>query len=360
MSTIPFWSSVGLVADREIRAKLRSKAFVISGLFLLLAVLASILIGSLVSQNPSDIRVAVVPGGPDVLAAVHGVRPIGASSQPAAEALLRDGSVDAALVPDAGAAIGYRIVALHSSPDALASLLSIRPAVQILDAAAASGPLVYLVALGFGLIFFMSAITFGATIAQSVVEEKSTRVVELLISAIPARVLLAGKVLGNSVLALGQIVLIALAATAALALTGRQNLLTSLGPPVLWFIGFFAVGFVLLAAIYAASAALVSRQEDVGAVTSPVTMLVMIPYFLVVFFNDNDLVLTIMSYVPFSAPVGMPMRVFLGTAAWWEPLLSLLIMLATTAGVVVLGARIYENSLLRMGARVKLADAIRG
>ena len=52
-------------------------------------------------------------------------------------------------------------------------------------------------------------------------------------------------------------------------------------------------------------------------------MLVMIPYFLVIFFNDNPTVLAIMSYVPFSAPVGMPMRVFLGIAEWWEPFLSL-------------------------------------
>jgi ABC-2 type transport system permease protein len=220
--------------------------------------------------------------------------------------------------------------------------------------------LIYFVALGFGLVFFSSALTFGMTISQSVVEEKQTRVVEILMSAIPARALLAGKVIGNSVLALGQIVLTAIAATLALALTGQQNLVGSLGPSVLWFIGFFAIGFLLLAALFAASSALVSRQEDVGSVTTPVTMLVMIPYFLVIFFNDNDLVLTIMSYVPFSAPVGMPMRIFLGNAQWWEPLLSLAIIVVTTALVVAAGARIYENSLLRTGSRVKLGEALRG
>ena len=64
-------------------------------------------------------------------------------------------------------------------------------------------------------------------------------------------------------------------------------------------------------------------------------MLVMIPYFLIIFFNDDPTVLTIMSYVPFSAPVGMPMRVFLGDAQWWEPFLSLAILLATTALAVL-------------------------
>jgi ABC-2 type transport system permease protein len=91
-----------------------------------------------------------------------------------------------------------------------------------------------------------------------------------------------------------------------------------------------------------------------------VTALVMIPYFLVIFFNDNSTVLGIMSYVPFSAPVGMPMRLFLGDTQWWEPVLSLLILLATTAVTIVVGSRIYSNSLLRMGARVKLMDALRG
>ena len=100
---------------------------------------------------------------------------------------------------------------------------------------------------------------------------------------------------------------------------------------------------------------MVSRQEDIGSTTIPLTMLIMAPYFLVIFFNDNPLVLTIMSYVPFSAPVGMPMRLFLGEAQWWEPILvSLAILIATCVGAILVGARIYQNSLLRMGARVKL------
>ena len=92
---------------------------------------------------------------------------------------------------------------------------------------------------------------------------------------------------------------------------------------------FFLFGFMLLAALFAAAAAMVSRQEDIGSTTTPLTMLIMAPYFLVIFFNDNPTVLAIMSYVPFSAPVGMPMRLFLGEAQWWEPILSLAILIAT-------------------------------
>jgi ABC-2 type transport system permease protein len=84
----------------------------------------------------------------------------------------------------------------------------------------------------------------------------------------------------------------------------------------------------------------------------------MIPYFAVIFFNDNDLVLTIMSYVPFSAAVGMPVRLFLGTAEWWEPLLSLVILAASALVVTAVGARIYSRSVLRTGRRVKLSEAL--
>lgn len=93
--------------------------------------------------------------------------------------------------------------------------------------------------------------------------------------------------------------------------------------------------------------------------TTPVMMLLMIPYFLIVFAADDPTVLGIMSYVPFSAPIGMPMQIFLGTAEWWEPILSLLVVIASAALVVVVGARVYENALLRTGGRVKLVEAMR-
>jgi ABC-2 type transport system permease protein len=175
------------------------------------------------------------------------------------------------------------------------SALSVSPTVTLLDPPQQNGLLVYLVALGFGLVFFISAITFGSTIAQSVVEEKQTRVVEILMSAISVRALLAGKVLGNSTMALAQIVAIGVLVSAGMAVTGQHVLLGDVGPSIIWFAVFFAFGFVLLASLYAATASMVSRQEDVGSVTAPVMLLVMIPYLLVIFFNDNPTVLAIMS-----------------------------------------------------------------
>lgn len=352
-----------LVAQREIRSRLRSKAFLISTGLLLLAVLASIVIGSIVSGTASPTKVAVVGPAAHIVREVPGLKAVPADTVAAATRLVRKGTVDAAVVPaqesgSPASGLPVRVIALDSPPSDVVDRLSVPPQVTLLKKPAQNPLLSYLVALGFGLVFFMSAMTFGTTIAQSVVEEKQTRVVEILLSTISARILLAGKVIGNSLLAFAQILAIAILSTVALMVTGQHSLLADLGPSVVWFVVFFIFGFVLIAALYSAAAALVSRQEDVGAVTSPVMLLVMAPYFLVIFFHDNPAVLAVMSYVPFSAPVGMPMRIFLGAAAWWEPLVSLLVLLASTAVVIVFGARIYANSLLRMGTRVPLREAL--
>jgi ABC-2 type transport system permease protein len=352
--------SVSLIAGREITMRVRSKAFLISTGVLMLAVLASVVLGSIFGAQPETTKVAVVAGAAAVVEGNNELEAVPAADDAEAEQLLRDGEVEAIVAPAASDPLGITVIGLDSPPNSVVSALSVRPTVEVLEPAAVDPTLAYLVAFGFGLVFFMSAITFGTTISQSVVEEKQTRVVEILLSTVPARALLAGKVIGNSVLALGQIVAIAVLAILGLILTGQRVLLGGLGTSVIWFVVFFAVGFVMLAALFAATSAMVSRAEDVGSVTTPVTMLVMIPYFLLIFFNDDPTVLAIMSYVPFSAPVGMPMRVFLGDAQWWEPYVSLVILLATAALAVAIGQRIYRNSLLKTGPRVRLAEALQG
>ncbi|WP_241976202.1 MULTISPECIES: ABC transporter permease [Cryobacterium] len=357
-----FGRSVWLVATREIVARLRSKAFLISTGILLLISIGSVVAGGIASQNQAHPKVAVVGAAGRLVELTEAFTAVKADDVAAAEALVRAGTVSAAVVPATGdtSPLDVRVIALDSAPLVLLGALSVSPPVSLLEPSPQSGGLAYLVAIGFGLVFFMSAITFGSTIAQSVVEEKQTRVVEILMTTIPVRALLGGKIVGNSVMAFGQIVMIGALVAIGMAATGQSGLLGAIGPSIALFAVFFAFGFVMLAALFAATASMVSRQEDVGSATSPVLVLVMIPYFLVIFFNDNPTVLAIMSYIPFSAPVGMPMRLFLGTAAWWEPLASLAILLAATLMVILLGSRIYANSLLRMGARVTFRQALRG
>jgi len=360
-STTPnFARGTWLVAEREIMTKLRSKSFVISTLITLLAVLASVVIGSLISANPSLPTVAAVGSAVEVVESTEMFEVTAVETRAEAEELVRSEDVEAAIVPSdsAESATGLTVIGLEGTPSSVVGALSVAPEVEVLEPATQNPGLLYLVAFGFAFIFYMSALTFGLTIAQSVVEEKQTRIVEILMATLPVRVLLSGKILGNSLLAFGQIALIALLAGVGLLATGQNILLADIGPALVWFVVFFAFGFVLLAALFAASAALVSRQEDMGTVTTPIMMLIMIPFFMVIFFFENDFVLGIMSYVPFSAPIAMPIRVFLGTAEWWEPLASLAILLASTLVFTALGSRIYANGLLRMGAPVKLKDAL--
>jgi ABC-2 type transport system permease protein len=345
-----------LVAEREITTRLRSKSFLISTGILLLLVLGGIIFSSINAATAEDTRVAVTDSA--LLAGVDGVETVPVESVDEAEQLIRDGDVDAAVVADDSTDLGVRIIADTAEPLGLILLLSESPPVELLDPDAIPGGLAYLVAFGFGIVFFTAAMTFGPTIAQSVVEEKQTRVIEILLAAVPTRVLFTGKVVGTTVLAFGQIALIAAMAIVGLTVTGQDELLVGLGAAVVWFVVFFMVGFVMLASMFAATGAMVSRLEDIGATTTPVTMLVMLPYFLVIFFNDNPLVVAIMSYVPFSAPVAMPLRLFLGTAEWWEPLLALGILAVSTVALIAIGVRIYENSLLRLGARVSWREAL--
>jgi len=215
-----------LVAEREIGAQLRSKSFIISAIVLLVLVLGGIIAGSVFSKQGSGsaqgaeqgqgnlIPVAVVEDLQQQLPSLPGVRIVPVADEATATADVRSGQVNAALVPDSGPA-GVRVVVQDSAPTQLIGALTVAPAVQVLNPATANEPVRYIVTFGFGLMFMMAAMTFGATIAQNTVIEKQTRVVEILLSAASPRSLLGGKILGNSALALAQ--------TAAIAAVAREG-----------------------------------------------------------------------------------------------------------------------------------------
>ena len=122
------------------------------------------------------------------------------------------------------------------------------------------------------------------------------------------------------------------------------------------------LGFRFWSMIYAAGAATVSRQEDLGAVVAPVSLLIVAPYvafFWVVANPDNPIGVALWLLPPF-APVTMPARMATGDAQVWQVVLAIALMLAAIGGVNSLAVRIYSNSVLRIGSRVRLADAWRG
>ncbi|MGW8482857.1 ABC transporter permease [Microbacterium sp. NPDC055903] len=357
--TLSAGQGMWLVAERELSTRLRSKAFLIStGILLIVALVGVIWMGAS-SGTTSTTPIAATSEAAALLPEDGPFEVTEAADRDAAVALVEAGDVDAAIVADAAAPTGVVIIAGQSAPDALVAAFSVTPTVELLDPDAPTFGMRYILGLIFGLVFMMAALSFGSPIATSVVEEKQTRIIEILLSAIPARVLLAGKVVGNTLLAITQILLLVVVAVIGLIVSGQTEMLQGVGAPLVWFGVFFLFGFVLIATMFAAAGSLVSRQEDVGSVYTPMMLLIMAPFYLVLFLGQNPLVMTILSYVPFSAPVAMPIRLFFDEASWWEPVAALAILLVTCAVVVLIGAKIYENSLLKMGARVKLGEALR-
>ncbi|MEV4754104.1 ABC transporter permease [Micromonospora sp. NPDC049559] len=354
------WPAARLVAGREMRVKLRDKTFLFGTVFYLVFTLGSIVVPTLLGGGPDSVAVATRTDAGRAAAdklvdTGHEVRRV--PDDAAAERLVRDGDVDAAVVGDGPD--GVKVQAMREAPTDVVEALSVQPEVQLLDPDAIDPVLAALVPLAFALIFLLTTITFGVQIAQSITEEKQTRIVEILVAAVPVRALLVGKILANSLLALGQIVLTALVAVVGTQVAHATTLLTLIGPAIGWFVPFFVVGFVMLAALWAVAGALVSRIEDLASSAGPVQLLVMLPFFLVAFLSQNETALTVLSYVPFAAPTAMPVRLFLGQAQPWEPVLALVLLLATAVAFLLVGARLYEGSLLRTSGRTKLAVAWR-
>lgn len=360
-STAPLsgWSATLLVAEREIVSQVRSKSFLISTAITIIVIVGGIVLGSVFGGRDSATPVAVVGDVGTSVSPARTLEVVPSADRAEAERLLREEKVDAIVVADEST-LGFHVVGLNDAPGDVVSALAVSPEVVLLEPSDTPDGLRSLISLAFGFAFMLSALGSGAMIMQNTVQEKQSRVVEILLAAVPARSLMAGKILGNSVIGVGSAIAMAAASALGLLITGQTGLLTLLSMPMIWFVIFFVFGFVLVASVFAAGAALVSRQEDAGTVMMPAMMLIMIPYFGVIFFSGNQLVMTLLSYVPFSAPVAMPVRMFLGEAMWWEPAISLALLVLCTGLVVAVAARIYTGSLLRMGARVSLRDALRG
>jgi ABC-2 type transport system permease protein len=272
----------------------------------------------------------------------------------AAEQLLRDGDVDAAVVS------GPEVLGMSETPTDVVRALSTAPPTRLLDADAVDPFLAYIVPFALAFVFFFTSFLFGLQIAQSVTEEKQTRIVEILVASVPTRALLAGKVAAMTLLAFGQIALIGIVAFVGVRVADVDTTVVSLvGPAVGWFIPFFVLGFLMLAALWAGVGALAARQEDLAGASTPLQMAVMLPFFAVIFLSDNDAAMRILSWIPLSAPIAMPVRVFNGDTAVWEPIGALVLLAVSAAALVGVGSRLYEGSLLRTNGRTSFTAAWR-
>jgi len=211
-------------------------------------------------------------------------------------------------------------------------------------------------------LLYMSITTYGTLVAQGVVEEKSSRVVEILLSTLRPWQLMLGKVIGLGLTGLIQLLILAGAGLAMATATGSLTVSGIAVSTVLWGLLWYILGFFLYATIFAGAGSLVSRQEDTQSVLTPVTMVLVIGFIVgvnLLLQSPDGQATTVLSLIPLLSPVLMPGRIAAGLAPGWQIALSIVLTLATVALFTWLGGRIYQNAVLRTGSRVKLKDALR-
>jgi ABC-2 type transport system permease protein len=364
-------AAVRLVARREIVERLRERSLYVSTA-VTVAVLAAVLVlptalglggatqGTVAVGSPQSAQVArQARAGQqafDVELTVRRVR-----DDAAARRLVRAGDADLAVLAD-----GRRLAAAQDTDEAVVAAVQagsqatrgarIPPPLPVAregSSGAADRQGIAFVAV---LILYGQLIAYGYWVASGVVEEKATRVVELLLSTISPRALLAGKVLGIGLLGFGQLLLIGLLGVAAGVASGQLDvtgdIVAAVGVVLVWFV----LGFAVYSCAFAVAGALVPRQEDIQTVVAPLTVVIFASFFLSLGALDDPggPLAQVLAFVPPSAPMVMPVRLIAGEAAAWEIAASVAITVAAAAGLVALAARVYGTAVLRTGSRVSL------
>ena len=378
-----------LVARRELRERARGRAFRVSTAVMLLAVLALVAVPRLFADD-GPTEATVVVAGADAAAAVQAARSgedaFGlelrideVATAQAARRRVDEGGADVA-VADGTLTVGA------DAPDALVALLQsawretqaratleragLEPAE--IEAALAPDPLrtrhaadvdddAQAFAFIATVLLFGSILTFGLAVSYGVVEEKSSRVIEVVLSAIRPLQLLCGKVIGIGLLGLAQIALVVAVGLAAAVATDQAELPTAAPALAAIVLCFFVLGYAFYACAFAVAGAIVSRQEDLQSTTAPMSIVLGIGYFVSIGVIDSpdSTVARVFTFLPPFAPMVVPVRAAQDAIPAWELALSIALTVAGIAVALVLAARIYRRAVLRLGSPLKLTQALR-
>ena len=383
-----------LITRRELLTRIRSRTYLVITLLVLVAVPGYIVLQARVFNGGASATVGF-QGQAGALAqplvstaeavGVH-VHVEDVADAAAGRAEVQDGKLDALVVGDAvhptvtvkeklepalGAALDslVRQAALDRAlaaggVDAAAVRAQIAAAgiqLQTLDPGAAGRQQRMVEGVFVAVLLYVALLAYGGIVAQSAVEEKANRVVEIVLSTVRPRQLLLGKVIGIGLVGLLQMLLVGAAAIITAAETGGLSVpqigVSVVAAGVLWYV----LGFLLYALLYAAGASLVSRQEEAGTVTMPISVLVIGTYLALfwVLANPASAGAALLSMLPPLAPILMPARMAVGDATAWQVVVAVVLTVLTIAFLNWLGGRVYANSVLRLGTRVRLRDALR-
>ena len=381
--------AVFLVARREVRMRLRSRVFVGGTIVMAALVVVGIVAASLLAGKTNPVRVGfsggsqalepsftasaaalganvtlsdiadVTAGKAQVTAGTLDVLVTGSSTAPTAVVKAAIASnVDSALYLAAEAA---RLSEAGLPPAAVTSAMALVP-IQILQPGQPKENQNLLAGLAVGILLWIALGIYGSQVAQGVVEEKATRIMEILLATIKPSRLLAGKVIGIGLVGLLQLAIVGAAALVAVRVTNIASIpalgVTGILGDLFWFV----LGFLFYATAYSAVAALVSRQEEVQSAIAPMSILQIAGYLLVyaALPNPTGPLATVCSLLPPFAPILMAVRMAASDVPLWQVGLAAALTLASIVGLTWLAGRMYTNAAMRIGTRVRFMDAFRG
>ena len=223
---------------------------------------------------------------------------------------------------------------------------------------------------------YLFTLLYGASVMRSVLEEKTTRIVEVIISSIQPHQLLLGKIVGVCLVCIsmfliwgGCAVLLLININPILGLFGIQELPPALfgvtdiikstgASAFLYFLIYFVSGFFLFSTLYAVAGAVCNSEEEAQQIATPIVMTLIIPFMLMFgLFRVPDSTLTIvLSHIPLFSPLIMFMRINVLTPPLWEILLNLTVMVATSLGAILVMGKIYKTGILMYGKRPTIGE----
>jgi ABC-2 type transport system permease protein len=221
-------------------------------------------------------------------------------------------------------------------------------------------------AIGFVMLFFiyMTTLMYGISMMRGVIEEKQSRIVEVVISSVKPFQMMMGKLIGVGAVGLTQYLIWVLSAatlaSVGVKVFGGSKLKIPAIPAsmLVCFVVYFLLGYFLFATLYAMVGSMVSSEDDSQQLSMPVTMLLVIPMmvFWMVVRDPNGTASTVMSMIPFFAPTLMMMRIAVISPPLWQVLLSMFLMLLTIVAIVWVASKIYRVCILMYGKRPSLAE----
>lgn len=227
------------------------------------------------------------------------------------------------------------------------------------------GEMNFLVGFAFVLLIFLPVLIYGQEVMRGIIQEKTDRVVEILISSMTPFELLSGKILGMAAVGLTQIaVWVAMGGAvavwgAAAASAAGVNLGQFLRPSIAgWFLVFFILGYLINVCVYAVGGAIVNSEKEAQQVLTPVLFVMMLPWFLVmpIVMNPDSVLSTVLSLIPVYTPITMFIRVLVSEPPFWQVGLSIALAVATILGFFWITAKIFRLGLLATGKRPTIPE----